>query len=443
MGRIEKWYSKIKKVLNPGSKLRIKSEIQKSGSDSRRKQHIYPSPSVPPTGFIEAENDDSHSQGAQFSEKAAAPKISLEITKHIGVSHYAGYSKDEAAAIQIQTAYRGYLARRTLQALRGLVRLKFLVQGQAVKRQATSTLHCMQALARVQSYVRSRRVQKLQMSKEDQALEKQRIQKSSQKHASFRNSEEWKDCVQSKQQDEANLKKKHEAAMRRERTLAYSSVHQQTWKNSPKRTSKATIADPDNPSLGWSWLERWMAGRPWEGEVARGEGLDSELTTRQEEISEVEATKEVPAPYKPKKLPKPPLNIRTATQKSPPNPAIAENPKTGNARASVRASNGSGIENSEKNKRHSFAGSSTRDYESSAGSKSPRNHVVLARSPSTRPWLQSPLGMEHNGNGTPPKKSRTVGQAERPTSHLAPRNSPRRHSAPPKVRNPTKPKQPG
>lgn len=65
-------------------------------------------------------------------------------------------------------------ARRALRALRGLVRLKSLVEGNSVKRQAASTLRCMQTLARVQSQIRSRR---LKMSEENQALQRQLLLK--------------------------------------------------------------------------------------------------------------------------------------------------------------------------------------------------------------------------------------------------------------------------
>lgn len=65
-------------------------------------------------------------------------------------------------------------ARRALRALRGLVRLKSLIEGNAVKRQASTTLRCMQTLARVQSQIRSRRIR---MSEENQALQRQLLQK--------------------------------------------------------------------------------------------------------------------------------------------------------------------------------------------------------------------------------------------------------------------------
>jgi len=48
------------------------------------------------------------------------------------------------------------------------------VQGQAVQRQAATTLQCMQTLSRLQSQVRARKVR---MSEENQALNRQMQQK--------------------------------------------------------------------------------------------------------------------------------------------------------------------------------------------------------------------------------------------------------------------------
>lgn len=65
-------------------------------------------------------------------------------------------------------------ARRALRALRGLVRLKSLVDGPTVKRQTGNTLKCMQTLSRVQSQIQSRR---LRMLEENRALQRQLLQK--------------------------------------------------------------------------------------------------------------------------------------------------------------------------------------------------------------------------------------------------------------------------
>ncbi|XP_030541669.2 protein IQ-DOMAIN 25-like [Rhodamnia argentea] len=61
------------------------------------------------------------------------------------------------AAVKIQANFRGYLARKALRALRGLVKLQAVVRGYMVRKQATAAFHCMQSLFRAQATVRSRR----------------------------------------------------------------------------------------------------------------------------------------------------------------------------------------------------------------------------------------------------------------------------------------------
>lgn len=74
----------------------------------------------------------------------------------------------------IMNSIRVLQARRALRALRGLVRLKSLVDGPTVKRQTGNTLKCMQTLSRVQSQIQSRR---LRMLEENRALQRQLLQK--------------------------------------------------------------------------------------------------------------------------------------------------------------------------------------------------------------------------------------------------------------------------
>ncbi|GAB2227720.1 hypothetical protein Droror1_Dr00009547 [Drosera rotundifolia] len=68
-------------------------------------------------------------------------------------------SLEEVAAVKIQSAFRGYLARRALKALKGLVKLQALVRGYLVRRQSADMLRRMQAMVRVQARARSNRVQ--------------------------------------------------------------------------------------------------------------------------------------------------------------------------------------------------------------------------------------------------------------------------------------------
>lgn len=85
------------------------------------------------------------------------------------------------AAIRIQTMFRGYLARRALRALKGLVKLQALVRGYLVRKEADATLHCMQALIRAQARVRTRR---LRMSEEAAGQSVQMKQKQKRRHDS-------------------------------------------------------------------------------------------------------------------------------------------------------------------------------------------------------------------------------------------------------------------
>uniref|UniRef100_A0A0E0PIG7 DUF4005 domain-containing protein n=1 Tax=Oryza rufipogon TaxID=4529 RepID=A0A0E0PIG7_ORYRU len=62
-----------------------------------------------------------------------------------------------AAAVRIQTAFRGFLAKKALRALKALVKLQALVRGFLVRRQAAATLQSMQALIRAQATVRAHR----------------------------------------------------------------------------------------------------------------------------------------------------------------------------------------------------------------------------------------------------------------------------------------------
>ncbi|KAK4375402.1 hypothetical protein RND71_006079 [Anisodus tanguticus] len=68
--------------------------------------------------------------------------------------------REKWAAAKIQTVFRGYLARKALRALKGLVKLQALVRGYLVRKRAAATLHSMQALIRAQASVRSQKARR-------------------------------------------------------------------------------------------------------------------------------------------------------------------------------------------------------------------------------------------------------------------------------------------
>ncbi|XP_062202075.1 protein IQ-DOMAIN 19-like [Phragmites australis] len=73
-----------------------------------------------------------------------------------------GDDEESAAAIKIQSAFRSYLARKALCALRGMVKLQAMVRGQLVRLQANMTLRRMQALVDAQRWARAERLRLLE-----------------------------------------------------------------------------------------------------------------------------------------------------------------------------------------------------------------------------------------------------------------------------------------
>ncbi|KAK1256620.1 Protein IQ-DOMAIN 1 [Acorus gramineus] len=193
MGKKGNWFGAVKRVFSPESKekkeqgnhrSKKKWGFGKSRSADPSSSSLGTSSAGPPASaneqvkITDVENEQSKhaysvaiatavaAEAAVAAAQAAAEVVRLTTP----TSRYSGKSSEDIAAIKIQTAFRGYLARRALRALRGLVRLKALIDGQSVKRQATTTLRCMQTLARVQSQIRSRRIR---MTEENLALQRQ------------------------------------------------------------------------------------------------------------------------------------------------------------------------------------------------------------------------------------------------------------------------------
>uniref|UniRef100_A0A0E0JQN0 DUF4005 domain-containing protein n=1 Tax=Oryza punctata TaxID=4537 RepID=A0A0E0JQN0_ORYPU len=217
-------------------------DVKAVETDSEQNKHAY---SVALASAVAAE-------AAAVAAQAAAEVVRLT-TATTAMPKSPVSSKEELAAIKIQTAFRGYLARRALRALRGLVRLKSLVDGNAVKRQTAHTLHCTQTMTRVQTQIYSRRVK---MEEEKQALQRQLQLKHQRELEKMKIDEDWDHSHQSKEQVEASL-----------------------WKNSG-RTITPTFTDQGNPNWGWSWMERWMTSRPWESRVVSDKDPKDHYSTK-------------------------------------------------------------------------------------------------------------------------------------------------------------------
>jgi hypothetical protein len=423
------WFSSVKKALSPESKENRSQNEKKSKKKwfgKEKKSSIPDSPNLETSAIShphpqpEEENEETkHAySGAVDADVAAdtapespahAPQYNTD-TIQPTEPEVTDKVKEELAARKIQTAFRGYLARRALRALRGLVRLKSQVEGSTVKRQTTNTLKCMQTLSRVQSQIQSRRIR---MTEENQALQKQLLQKRAKELENIQMGDEWDDTAQSKEQIESKLLGKFEAAMRRERAMAYSFSHQQTWKK--PRSTNLLFMDPTNPQWGWSWLERWMSGQPREINNNNNENSASASAseiTKSYTRHQLNSDKPLASPAKPSHLSPAARKLKLGS------PRVDEDSK------SVLSGQ------SERTRRHSLGSGSVRDDESMASSPSVPSYMTPTQSAKAKSRLPSPLGFENVNNNMTPDKGSVKKRLSFPGSPARP---PRRHSGPPKV----------
>ncbi|KAK3444225.1 hypothetical protein EUGRSUZ_L00007 [Eucalyptus grandis] len=168
-----------------------------------------------------------------------------------------------ASAIKIQAAFRGYMARKSFRALRGLVRLQGVIRGQTVRRQTMNASKQMHLCVRVQSQIRSWRIQRLENQARNQAQYKndKEVESTCGKWSlasEAGNREGWDETVHTKEEREVRLQRKAEAAIKRERARAYAYSRQLSRANSRMaQTSPADIQSGVFP-WWWNWIERQL-----------------------------------------------------------------------------------------------------------------------------------------------------------------------------------------
>lgn len=199
---------------------------------------------------------------------------------------------EDVAAIRIQTAFRAYKARKALRRLKGILRLQLITQSYPVQKQSTTTLNLLHSWCKIQAQIRARR---LCMVTEGRIKQK-KLENRQKLEAKLHGLEvDW--CGGSETMDEilSRIYQREEAAVKRERAMAYAFSHQ--WRANCSQSQGLGSDELGKSNWGWSWKERWIAARPWESRVA------SQFTSPKK-VQSKQASKAV-------KTPNPPMSVKT------------------------------------------------------------------------------------------------------------------------------------
>lgn len=172
-----------------------------------------------------------------------------------------GLTREDIAARQIQTAFRGFMARRALRRLKGFKRLQVLSEGHSIQKQTATTSSHIRSWSKIQAEIRARRAGMVTEGRIKQKKQESQLKLEAKLHDL---EVDWCGGAETMEETVSKIHQREEAAVKRERALAYAFAHQ--WRASSGHGPLSYEVAKGN--WGWSWVERWVAARPWEARVS-------------------------------------------------------------------------------------------------------------------------------------------------------------------------------
>lgn len=199
------------------------------------------------------------------SKKLGGSKLKLASQGSTDVSRspVIGTPVEDIAAIRIQTAFRAYMARRMLRCVRGITRLQRVIKGRSARYQASSTLSYLHSWSRIQAQLRARRLSMVTESWINRKKQENQLKL----EAKLRDLQaDWWGGSETKEVVLGRIHQREEASIKRERAMAYAFTHQ--WRANSNQNQVPGNYELGRANWGWSWMEHWIAVRPWEGRVS-------------------------------------------------------------------------------------------------------------------------------------------------------------------------------
>ncbi|KAK7405309.1 hypothetical protein VNO78_06521 [Psophocarpus tetragonolobus] len=243
-----------KEIMGPKKWFKTIIKLKKSKEDKSKLAKVQSTPEISNESSEEKQNDT-------VEESSNIPSENLVVVERTVPTRLI----ENIAATRIQNAFRAFLERRALTekedplAREQTVKFEALVQDNMAREQTVTALNYIHTWSRIQDQIKARRLFMITEAR----IKQKKLESQLRLEAKIHELQvEW--CGGSETMEEiiSRLHQREEAAVKRERAMAYAFSHQ--WRpNCSLYLGQATYS-LGKENWGWSWKERWVAARPWE-----------------------------------------------------------------------------------------------------------------------------------------------------------------------------------